>query len=171
MGNERKVVLGGGCFWGVEEYYRRLLGVISTRVGYAQGNVDYPTYEEVKRQLTHHREVVEIVYDASLISLSSLLDHLFRMIDPTVQNRQGNDIGESYQAGMYYETEEDKAVMEAFIQKMQPKYKNDIVVEVDRLKQFWEAETYHQMYLVKNPMGYCHVDFSKILPHELKIKK
>lgn len=168
MDGLRKVVLGGGCFWGVEEYYRRLKGVVSTRVGYAQGNVDHPRYEDVKRQLTQHREVVEVVYDASAISLERLLDHLFRMIDPTVKNRQGNDIGESYQAGMYYENDEDQAVMKQFIASRQPQYQEPIVVEVDRLKRFWDAEDYHQEYLIKNPTGYCHVDFSKIQPHEKK---
>ncbi len=164
----KKIVLGGGCFWGVEEYYRRLKGVLATRVGYAQGNVAHPRYEQVKKQVTHHREVVKITYDETQITLEQLLDHLFRMIDPTIKNRQGNDIGESYQSGMYYETDEDKAIMEEFLADRSKHYEKEIAVELDRLQVFWDAEEYHQAYLVKNPQGYCHVNFQLIQEHEKK---
>lgn len=164
----KKVVLGGGCFWGVEEYYRRLKGVVATRVGYAQGNVENPSYEQVKKQLTHHREVVEISYDETQITLPQVLDHLFRIIDPTIRNRQGNDIGESYQSGMYYTTAEDKNVMEEFVAKRQQNMVKEIAVEIEQLKTFWDAEEYHQKYLVKNPLGYCHVNFALIQEHEKK---
>lgn len=161
-----KIVLGGGCFWGVEEYYRRLKGVLSTRVGYAQGVTDHPTYEEVCSMETNHAEVVEVTYDPSILSLEKILEHLFRMIDPTSLNQQGNDIGTQYRTGVYYETADERKVIEKFIAKEQQAYSVPIVVEVEPLKTFWEAEPMHQQYLVKNPNGYCHINFQLIKPSE-----
>ncbi len=161
-----KIVLGGGCFWGVEEYYRRLKGVLSTRVGYAQGVTDHPTYEEVCSMETNHAEVVEVTYDPSILPLEKILEHLFRMIDPTSLNQQGNDIGTQYRTGVYYETADERKVIEKFIAKEQQAYSVPIVVEVEPLKTFWEAEPMHQQYLVKNPNGYCHINFQLIKPSE-----
>lgn len=164
----RKIVVAGGCFWGVEEYYRRLKGVVGTRVGYAQGFRIDPVYQDVKKQLTGHAEVVEVEYDDHLISLAQIFDHLFRMIDPTSYHRQGVDIGSQYRTGIYYDNESDLLVAKSFIAVRQKEYQRPIVVEVEPLKRFYTAEEYHQLYLVKNPEGYCHVDFSKIRPEELK---
>jgi methionine-S-sulfoxide reductase len=164
----RKIVLAGGCFWGVEEYYRRLKGVVGTRVGYAQGFRIDPVYTDVKKQLTGHAEVVEVEYDPSLISLPLIFNHLFRMIDPTSFHKQGGDIGSQYRTGIYTNTNEDLQVAQQFIREQQTLYSKPIMVEVEQLKKFYDAEDYHQEYLVKNPEGYCHVDFSKIKPEELK---
>lgn len=164
----RKIVVAGGCFWGVEEYYRRLKGVVGTRVGYAQGFRIDPVYTDVKKQLTGHAEVVEVEYDPSLISLPMIFNHLFRMIDPTSFHKQGGDIGSQYRTGIYTNTNEDLQVAQQFIREQQPLYSKPILVEVEQLKKFYDAEDYHQEYLVKNPEGYCHVDFSKIKPEELK---
>lgn len=164
----RKIVVAGGCFWGVEEYYRRLKGVVGTRGGYAQGFRIDPVYTDVKKQLTGHAEVVEVEYDPSLISLPMIFNHLFRMIDPTSFHKQGGDIGSQYRTGIYTNTNEDLQVAQQFIREQQALYSKPIVVEVEQLKKFYDAEDYHQEYLVKNPEGYCHVDFSKIKPEELK---
>jgi len=164
----RKIVVAGGCFWGVEEYYRRLKGVVGTRVGYAQGFRIDPVYTDVKKQLTGHAEVVEVEYDPSLISLTQLFDHLFRMIDPTSFHKQGVDIGSQYRTGIYTNSASDLKVAQQFLLDQQQNYTKPIVVEVEQLKKFYDAEDYHQEYLVKNPEGYCHVDFSKIKPEELK---
>jgi peptide-methionine (S)-S-oxide reductase len=166
--NYSKIVVAGGCFWGVEEYYRRLKGTISTRVGYAQGNLKDPSYYEVKTGTTNHAEVVEVTYDSTVISLPQILDHLFRMIDPTSLNKQGGDIGTQYRTGVYYLEEKDRLIIEQFIQEKQKEYSAKIVVEVQKLILFYDAEDYHQKYLIKNPRGYCHVDFSTIKPEEKK---
>lgn len=161
------IVVAGGCFWGVEEYFRRLKGTVATKVGYAQGTLEDPTYEEVCAHTSGHAEVVMVTFEAPL-TLEKVCEHLFRIIDPTSLNKQGNDVGEQYRTGIYYENEAQKAVIENYIQKRQADYKHKIVVEVQPLVHFWDAETYHQKYLVKNPTGYCHVDFRKIKPEELK---
>lgn len=164
----KKLVVAGGCFWGVGEYYRRLKGITSVEVGYAQGHTQNPTYEEVLTHTTNHAEVVYLEYDKSKISLQKVLEHLFRMIDPTSLNKQGNDVGTQYRSGVYYIDEDDKSHIENFIENEQKRHDKKIVVEVEALKKFWPAEEYHQLYLVKNPTGYCHVDMSLIEPHELK---
>lgn len=164
----KKIVVAGGCFWGVEEYYRRLKGVHHTRVGYAQGFRINPKYEDVKKHLTGHAEVVEVEYDPAIISLPQLLNHLFRMIDPTSFHRQGVDVGSQYRTGIYTTNDEDFAVARKFLADQQANYTSPIVVEIETLKKFYDAEDYHQEYLVKNPDGYCHVDFTKILETEKK---
>lgn len=166
MERESSIVVAGGCFWGVEEYYRQLKGVISTRVGYAQGVSDHPTYEAVCTMETGHTEVVEVTYDSGQLSLEKILEHLFRMIDPTSLNQQGNDVGTQYRTGVYYKTREERNIIEQFIAQEQQAYSVPIAVEVEPLKTFWEAEPMHQKYLVKNPNGYCHINFSLIKPSE-----
>jgi methionine-S-sulfoxide reductase len=163
-----KIWIAGGCFWGVEVYFNNLIGVDETIVGYAQGNVENPTYELVKKGHTGHTETVEIVYDATVITLKELLLHTFRFIDPTSLNKQGEDIGTQYRAGFYYENDDDLQTITEFISVMQSNYEAPIVVEVEPIKCFYEAEDYHQKYLDKNPDGYCHVDLNLILPTERK---
>lgn len=164
----KKLVVAGGCFWGVEEYYRRLKGVHGTRVGYAQGFKDQPLYPDVKKQLTGHAEVVEVTYDEKVISFEKILEHLFRMIDPTSLNRQGEDEGTQYRTGVYGSTTDELQKAQNYIAKRQKEYTKPIVVEVELLKKFYPAEDYHQLYLVKNPSGYCHVNMNLIRPDEKK---
>ena len=161
-------MVAGGCFWGVQEYYRRLKGVVHTRVGYAQGDSKYPSYEDVKTGITWHAEVVEVTFDDTLLTYEMIFDHLFRMIDPTSLHRQGGDVGTQYRTGIYFVDPMVEARAKAFLTAQQPHYKKPIVVEVEALKTFYDAEDYHQDYLIKHPQGYCHVDFSKIQPHEKK---
>lgn len=164
----KTVVVAGGCYWGVEEYYRRLEGIIDTQVGFAQGHTENPNYEEVCAADTNHAEVVFLSYNPAAISLEAILDHLFRIIDPTSLNKQGNDVGTQYRCGVYYTTDDEKQTITDFIKQKQADYKRPIVVEVEHLNTFWSADEYHQKYLVKNPSGYCHVDFSVINNDELK---
>lgn len=164
----KKIVIAGGCFWGVEEYYRRLKGVGETRVGYAQGHLDNPSYEDVKKGTTLHAEVAEIQYDPQVIDLEKILEHLFRFIDPTVLNRQGHDIGTQYRVGVYPESQEDYDRIQAYYDVKQKDYTKPLVIELQFLKKFYDAESYHQAYLVKNPMGYCHVNMNLIRPEERK---
>lgn len=164
----RKIVIGGGCFWGVEEYYRRLKGIEATRVGYAQGITENPSYQDVCTGRTKHAEVVELIYDETAISLTKILEHLFRFIDPTSLNRQGHDIGTQYRVGVYYEEPGDEPLIKAYIASRQSEYKAPIVLEVQQIGLFYDAETYHQKYLVKNPGGYCHVNMNLIRKEERK---
>lgn len=164
----KHIVVAGGCFWGVEEYYHRLKGIIDTQVGYANGNGDSVTYREVCSGTTGHVEAVMLTYNHTVISLDKILEHLFRMIDPTTRNRQANDIGTQYRTGIYYTNDQDKDTINQYIDSIKANYKDTIVTEVLPLENFVVAEPEHQMYLEGNPGGYCHIDFSVIQPNELK---
>ena len=153
----KKIVLAGGCFWGVEEYFSRIQGVLSTKVGYANGITENPSYEEVCTGATHHAEVCAIGYDPMQVTLSHILDKYWAVIDPTILNRQGHDIGTQYRTGIYYLDEADLPVIMESLNKEQEKYKKKVVTEVIPLKNFFDAEEYHQRYLKKNPNGYCHI--------------
>ncbi len=154
------VYFAGGCFWGVEEYFSRIEGVYDAASGYANGNTENPSYEDVIYNGTGHAETVRIIYDPKQVELDFLLSHYFKVVDPTSLNRQGNDVGTQYRSGLYYTTEEQKAVIESHIEMVASQYSNPIVVEVLPLSNFYFAEEYHQDYLKKNPNGYCHIDLS-----------
>jgi len=162
----KMIWLAGGCFWGVEAYFQQLRGVLDTTVGYSQGTVPNPTYEEVCTGETDHAETCQISYDETELPLDQILDHFFRIIDPTTLNRQGGDIGPQYRTGIYYRDEEDLPVILDFIKERQRDYDRPIVVEVERLRAFYPAEDYHQDYIRKNPHGYCHVNLNLIRPEE-----
>lgn len=164
----KEIVVAGGCFWGVEEYYRRLKGIGETKVGYVNGLKDDISYEEVCSQKYQAIEAVQIQYDESVITLENIMNHLFRIIDPTSLDKQGNDIGMSYRVGAYYDNDDDKKTIELYVNNQKDKYEKEIVFEIKPLDSFVKAEDYHQDYLVNNPTGYCHVDFSKIKASELK---
>lgn len=153
----KTIVLGGGCFWGMEAYFKRLHGILKTEVGYANGQTLEPTYKEVCTNTTGHAEVLYLEYDPSLITLETILTHLWKVIDPTLLNRQGGDIGSQYRTGIYYLDEADVPVIHASRDNEQLKYEKPIVTEVEPLKYYYPAEEYHQDYLTKNPGGYCHI--------------
>lgn len=153
------VVLAGGCFWGVEDLIRKIPGVVDTEVGYTGGSLDKPTYEHVKKGATGHAESVRIVFEPQKVSLETILDHFFRLHDPTTKNRQGNDIGTQYRSAIFYANDTQKKVAEAVKAKVDAsgKWKSPVVTEIVPLGTFTAAEGYHQDYLVKNPGGYtCH---------------
>ncbi len=164
----KEIILAGGCFWGVEAYFQRLNGVEKTIVGYTDGKTENPSYKEVCSGETNHAEACKILYDEKIISLEKILEHFFRIIDPTSLNRQGHDIGTQYRTGVFYNNLEDKEIIEKFIENKKSEYSNPIVVDVKEEKRFWNAEEYHQNYLIKNPGGYCHVNLDIIKPDEIK---
>ena len=156
----KEIYLAGGCFWGVEEYFSRIEGVLDTDVGYANGKTENPTYKQVCTGITGHAETTHIKYDESKVSLKELLDRFFRIIDPTLLNRQGGDIGNQYRTGIYYVDPEDFDIIQEVVDETQKKYTKKIVTEVMSIDKYFSAEDYHQDYLKKNPGGYCHIDMS-----------
>lgn len=151
----RKIVLAGGCFWGLQDLIRSQPGVVHSEVGYTGGEVENPTYENHRG----HAEAVEIEYDPSVTSYRKLLDFFFQIHNPTTLNRQGNDIGTSYRSAIFYGNEEEKKEGEDFIRIVDEsgRWSDPVVTTLEPLTRFWRAEEYHQDYLQKNPGGYtCH---------------
>ena len=157
----KEIVLAGGCFWGVEEYMSRISGVIETKAGYANGTKENPTYEEVCTNTTGHAEAVYVKFDENIISLEDLVNRFWKIIDPTLKNRQGPDIGSQYRTGIYYIDEKDLPIIMKTYNEQNKKYHSKIVTEVEPLKIFYDAEEYHQKYLKKNPGGYCHINLNE----------
>lgn len=164
----KTVILAGGCFWGVEAYFKQIKGVVDTSCGYANGNKENPTYKEVCNGLATHAEAVEIKYNENETSLDKIFEHFFRIIDPTSLNKQGNDVGVQYRSGIYYLDEDTKEKALAFIEKEQENFSKPIVVSVEPLNNYFLAEEYHQDYLEKNPTGYCHIDLGLAKEDEKK---
>lgn len=152
-----EIYLAGGCFWGVEKYIASIQGVLNTEAGYANGTTDSPTYGEVVTGLTGDAETVRVDYDPTVAPLPFILELLYKAIDPTSVNRQGNDVGTQYRSGIYYSDEADLPVIERSIAQLQERYDKPIAIEVAPLTSFTTAEEYHQDYLEKNPQGYCHI--------------
>lgn len=164
------IYLAGGCFWGVEAYFSKLPGIIYTEVGYANGKIQNPTYEDVLTGDTDFAETVLVKYDSRKISLNDILSHYFDIVDLTTLNRQAHDSGTQYRSGIYYVNDQDRETIVNAVAEEQKKYKKPIVTEVKKLKNFYIAEEYHQKFLDKNPGGYCHIDLSKVEKYE-KYKK
>ncbi len=151
----KKIVLAGGCFWGLQDLIRKQPGIVSSRVGYTGGTVDNPTYENH----TGHAEAVEIEFDPTVTSYRNLLDFFFQIHNPTTLNQQGNDRGTSYRSTIFYANEKEKAEAQEFIKIVDDskRWNAPVVTTLEPLTVFWPAEEYHQDYLVKNPRGYtCH---------------
>lgn len=158
----KEIWLAGGCFWGVEAYIARIYGVYDVTSGYANGNIENPTYEKVSFGNTRFAETVHVQYDPQKVSLQDILTYFFKVVDPTAKDRQGNDVGDQYRSGVYYINEVDKNIIEEVINKEQEKYSKKIVTEVLPLTNYYLAVEYHQDYLEKNPNGYCHIDFDNL---------
>ena len=162
-----RAVLAGGCFWGMQDLFRRYDGVLSTRVGYTGGDVPHATYR------THgsHAEAIEIIFDPARISYRKILEFFFQIHDPTTRDRQGNDRGASYRSAIFYTSEEQKRIAEDTIADVDASglWPGKAVTEVVPAGDFWEAEPEHQDYLLRNPGGYtCHF----VRPHwTLPIRK
>ena len=151
-----EIYLAGGCFWGLEEYFSRISGVLQTSVGYANGQVETTNYQLIKE--TDHAETVQVVYDEKVVSLREILLYYFRVIDPLSVNQQGNDRGRQYRTGIYYLDEEDLPTINTVVREQELLIGRKIAVEVEKLRHYILAEDYHQDYLKKNPSGYCHID-------------
>jgi peptide-methionine (S)-S-oxide reductase len=153
--SEERAVFAGGCFWGIQDLFRRYDGVLSTRVGYTGGSTLNATYRNHGR----HAEAVEIIFDPARISYRQLLEFFFQIHDPTTRNRQGNDVGTSYRSAIFYTNEEQRRVAEDTIADVDESglWPGKVVTELVPAGDFWEAEREHQDYLLHNPGGYtCH---------------
>lgn len=153
----KEIIVAGGCFWGVEEFFSRIEGVLETEVGYANGRTPNPTYEDVCYRNTGYAEACYIKYDETKISLKELLDKYWTIVNPTSLNRQGNDVGSQYRTGIYYIEESDVEVILKSKAEIGKQYDKAILTEVEPLETYYKAEEYHQKYLKKNPGGYCHI--------------
>lgn len=162
----KTIYIAAGCFWGVQEYYKRLKGVIETEVGYANGDSANPKYEDLKRHTASHAETVKVVYDEKSIALKKILEHFLRIADPYSVDRQGGDVGHQYRTGVYYIDKADGQKIKEYFSVISNSEK--FAVELLPLRNFYTAEEYHQNYLTANPHGYCHIDFSLIKPNEKK---
>ncbi|MEM9142376.1 MAG: peptide-methionine (S)-S-oxide reductase MsrA [Bacteroidota bacterium] len=157
MENYKKVYIAGGCFWGMEDLFRVRPGIKDTEVGYLGGENDNPTY----RNHPGHAEGIELTYDPSETNFREILDYFYRMHDPTTVDRQGNDRGSSYRSAIFYQNDEEKQIAEEVIGLVNAsgRWPNPVVTTLEPYTKFWQAEDYHQDYLVKNPNGYtCHFE-------------
>ena len=153
------IYLAGGCFWGMQRYFDQFEGVIRTEVGYANGPDKAPTYEEVCAD-SGHAETLKIEFDEQRITLESLLDRFFLVIDPLSVNRQGHDEGIQYRTGVWYTDEKQLPAIRRVFGRDEAKAGAKLAVAAEPLRNFFSAEEYHQKYLEKNPGGYCHIPAS-----------
>ena len=152
---EKKATFGAGCFWGVEAAFRRLDGVIGTRVGYAGGGVENPSYQQVCYDSTGHAEVVEVTFDDAKIPYEQLLAIFWAEHDPTQLNRQGPDVGSQYRSAIFVHDAEQRAAAEASRDRVQERSSRPVVTQIEDAPPFWEAEDYHQQYLEKRGLASC----------------
>lgn len=154
----KSIVLGGGCFWCIEAFLQLFKGVESVTPGYAGGDTENPTYEQVCYGIGNHAEVVKVDYDPSVISTETLLEIFWAIHDPTTLNRQGHDTGPQYRSAVYYSEPSDKDMIEEALSFAQKNWADNIVTEIKPLQNFYEAEEYHKNYFVNNPeKAYCQV--------------
>lgn len=153
------IYFAGGCFWGVEGYFKRIVGVVETQTGYANGNTVNPTYQQVIND-SGHAETVKIDYDENILSLEELLLHFLRIVDPYSVNRQGNDFGVQYRSGIYYTNEDQASRVNRVLEIFEEKEGRKTAIEIMAIEGFYDAEEYHQDYLDKNPNGYCHISLN-----------
>jgi peptide-methionine (S)-S-oxide reductase len=154
-----KATFGAGCFWGVESAFRQVKGVKDAAVGYMGGHTKNPSYKEVCTDRTGHAEVVQVVYEPSVVSYEKLLDVFFKIHDPTQVNRQGPDCGSQYRSAIFFHTPEQEQAARAAKEKLQAsgKFRRPIATEITAATEFWRAEEYHQRYHEKHHLPSCHV--------------
>lgn len=159
MGDIETAILAGGCFWGMQDLFRKLPGVIETRVGYTGGDSDNPTYDVVKTGRTNHAESLKILFDPETVSYQEILEFFFRIHDPTTVDRQGNDRGSQYRSAIFYLSGDQERVAHEVIAEINAsgRWPGPVVTEIAPAKPFYDAEELHQDYLEKYPEGYtCH---------------
>jgi peptide-methionine (S)-S-oxide reductase len=144
-----KILIGAGCFWGIEEYFRKIKGVVDTKVGYSGGHTVNPSYEEVCTGTTEHVEVLQIKYSENIITFDDIIDHFWLCHDPTQLNKQGPDVGRQYRSAIFYFTEQQKLVANESKKQKQLLFTNTIVTEILSAKEFYLAEELHQLYIHK----------------------
>jgi peptide-methionine (S)-S-oxide reductase len=159
MADRETAILAGGCFWGMEDLFRKLPGVIATEVGYTGGALVDPEYKQVKTGATGHAESIRITFDPARTSYRNLLEFFFQIHDPSTSNRQGNDVGSQYRSAIFYATADQKSEAKNIIAEIDASgiWPGKVVTEVTPAGQWWDAEDFHQDYLDKYPEGYtCH---------------
>lgn len=154
-----KATFGAGCFWGVEAAFRKMKGIVSTAVGYMGGTFRNPTYEDVCTNRTGHAEVVQVVYDASVVSYDTLLETFWEIHNPTTLNRQGLDVGTQYRSVIFYHNAEQREAALASKERLarSGRYSQPIVTQIAPATEFYRAEEYHQQYLEKSGRAGCHI--------------
>ncbi|MBR1782169.1 MAG: peptide-methionine (S)-S-oxide reductase MsrA [Bacteroidales bacterium] len=153
----KEIYFAGGCFWGVEHFFKGVDGVSQAMPGYANGNTQDPTYKEVYTDTTGFAETVRVRYNPERVSLRLLTRLFFTVTDPLTLNRQGHDEGTRYRSGVFYTSGEDRPIIEEVFREVSDKLGVPLVTQLEPLKNFYPAEEYHQNYLDKNPEGYCHL--------------
>ena len=150
---------GAGCFWGVEETFRQIPGVLDTKVGYAGGSLENPSYQQVCSDRTGHAEVVQVRFDPAQVSYERLLDVFWNAHDPTTLNRQGPDVGTQYRSVIFFHSPEQEAAAKKSLQELarSGRFRRPIVTKIEPAPTFYEAEDYHQRYLEKQGLGSCHI--------------
>jgi peptide-methionine (S)-S-oxide reductase len=151
-----EAMFAAGCFWGVEDYFRRVPGVLEAESGYSGGKAPEPTYEQVCTGTTGHAEAVRVIFDPDKISYAQLLGHFWIIHDPTTPNRQGSNFGTQYRSAIFYFTPEQRDQAMDSMRKLAMRTGKAIVTEITPAGKFWRAEEYHQRYIEKNPGRGCH---------------
>ena len=151
-----------GCFWGVQYYFDQMPGVISSTVGYTGGTLEDPTYDDVCYKDTGHAEAVLLQFDTSQVSFETLCKHFFRLHDPTQLNRQGPDIGDQYRSAIFLVNEDQRPVAERELELAQADHPEPIATQIELLREFYQAEDYHQKYAEKTGRGLCHVPYEAL---------
>lgn len=157
MENTKNVYIAGGCFWGMEDLFRKQKGIVATEVGYIGGDNENPTYENHPG----HAEAIEITYDTTKTNFMEILDYFYRIHNPTTVDQQGNDRGSSYRSAIFYQNAEEKQIAEEVIDLVNKSKRWDgkVVTKLEPYIKFWPAEEEHQDYLLKHPNGYtCHYE-------------
>ena len=149
----QKALFGAGCFWGVEEHFRKLQGIEKTAVGYSGGKTENPTYESVCYENTDHAEVLQVEFDEEIITYETLVEEFWKCHDPTTVDRQGPDIGRQYRSVIYYLDDLQKNIAQKSMEKHQPSFNNMIVTEITIADTFYRAEEYHQKYIQKRAIS------------------
>ena len=153
----KEIYFAAGCFWGAQHFFAGVDGVKEAVAGYANGNGNNPSYEEVYTDTTGFAETVRVTYNEKLIGVKELTELYFTIIDPLSLNKQGGDIGTRYRTGVYYKEEADKALILPVFEAEARRLGAALAVELEPLRNFFLAEERHQDYLDKNPDGYCHI--------------
>lgn len=159
MSAEHRAIFAGGCFWGMQDLFRRHPGVLRTRVGYTGGALEDPAYEDIRTGATGHAEALEVIFDPELTSYETLVKFFFQLHDPTTKNRQGNDVGSQYRSAIFFLDAEQEQTAHQVMEALDKAgiYAAPIQTEVVPFSVFYEAEAFHQDYLERNPGGYtCH---------------
>jgi len=159
MSETKIAILAGGCFWGMEDLFRKLPGIIDTEVGYTGGALTEPEYKDVKSGATGHAESIRITYDPAKTSYRDILEFFFQIHDPTTLDRQGNDVGSQYRSAIFYLDDSQKSDAAEVIAALEKsgQWPGKVVTKIEPAGEWWDAEDFHQDYLERYPQGYtCH---------------